>query len=172
MSRLVSYPSGSPTSRYLAMSQGGCSLLSTHNRHVDTHTVPSHFVLSRARSCLVVIYFAFTCGTLVLLVYCIACVVYENYKRVCLFYSPACARVPPSRSEASRCPCRVPGGPLPVTRLSLRPSVRATAAPSLAFHIAPILSGPKNRLSSSSRYHRSGTNLALHPLDFLTRITE
>jgi hypothetical protein len=40
-------------------------------------------------------------------------------------------RVPPSRSEAFRCSSRVPG-PLPVLPLSLRLSVGATAAFSLA----------------------------------------
>jgi len=33
-----------------------------------------HFVLPCSRSCLVVIYFAFTCGTLALLVYSVRCV--------------------------------------------------------------------------------------------------
>lgn len=43
-----------------------------HKLRVDAHT--SHFVLPCTRSCLVVIYFAFTCETLILLVYGMGCV--------------------------------------------------------------------------------------------------
>jgi hypothetical protein len=46
-------------------------------------------------------------------------------------------RVPPSRSEAFRCSSRVPG-PLPVLPLSLRLSVDATAAFSLASSVNTV----------------------------------
>jgi hypothetical protein len=118
----------------LAMSQGVLTFL-----FATTMSIPIllHFVLPQPQSCLVTIYFAFICGTHALSVYSISCDVHRN--KVCLsILLPLRARVPLSRSEVFRSLHRVLRPP-PVLPPSLRPSVRADAAPP-SFSLRPSCS--------------------------------